>query len=286
MDREPISPAVNGLMRRGLAWAPACKTAALFLLPFPLLFAALAALISGDLNRLALVGGALGSLWGAGILAFKGLAAEARYFLGERPDPASVPFKLMSAIVTMLGAGLAALAAGHAIATVLVFAALAGAGHLAFFGRDLRPQRIQVAAVEGVDRDAVMQQLKQAYSRLRAIETAARSIVVPEFRDRLARITAIGRSILGEIERDPAEATRARRFLSLYLDSAERVTVEYARTHAPMQQQPLEQNFRKLLVEMEDTFTEQHKRLVERDLVSLDVDIEVLNARLKREGLG
>jgi hypothetical protein len=37
---------------------------------------------------------------------------------------------------------------------------------------------------------------------------------------------------------------------------------------------------------MESTFAEQHRRLVDRDLLSLDVDIEVLNARLKGEGLG
>lgn len=37
---------------------------------------------------------------------------------------------------------------------------------------------------------------------------------------------------------------------------------------------------------MEKSFTEQHRRLLESDALSLDVEIEVLNARLKREGLG
>jgi 5-bromo-4-chloroindolyl phosphate hydrolysis protein len=163
---------------------------------------------------------------------------------------------------------------------------LAAFGHVAWFGRDLKSPRIHVAVVEGVDADAVTRQLKQAYGRLRGIEAAAQGIGVPEFRERLARITGIGRTILGEIERDPREAPRARRFLNLYLDSAERITVDYARTHRQLRNQPLEQNFRKLLVDIEGTFAEQHKKLVERDLLSLDVDIDVLNARLKREGLG
>jgi hypothetical protein len=163
---------------------------------------------------------------------------------------------------------------------------LAAAGHLAFYGLDVRSPRLNVAVVEGVDRAAVILQLKQAYGRLRGIEAAAGSIHVPEFRDRLSRITGIGRTILGEIEHSPSEAARARRFLNLYLDEAERVTVEYARTHRGLRAQPLEQNFRQLLGDMEATFTEQHRKLVERDLLSLDVDIEVLNTRLKREGLG
>jgi 5-bromo-4-chloroindolyl phosphate hydrolysis protein len=277
---------MNNLVQRGRAWAPATKAAALFLLPLPLFLAVLGALIAGDVSRLSLAGGALGCLWGAGALVFRALAAEARYFLGELPDPPRVPMKLISALLTAIGAAFAALAGGHEVAGTIAFAGLAGLGHVAFFGRDLKSPRIQVAVVEGVDRTTVTQQLKQAYGRVRGIEAAAQNIAVPEFRERLARITGIGRTILGEIERDPREAVRARRFLNLYLDSAERVTLDYARTHRQLRNRPLEQNFRQLLVDMEGTFAQQHKKLVERDLLSLDVDIEVLNVRMKREGLG
>ena len=63
------------------------------------------------------------------------------------------------------------------------------------------------------------------------------------------------------------------------------MTTEYARTHRQMRKAPLEQNFRQLLVDMENTFAQQHQKLIENDLTSLDVEIEVLNARLKREGV-
>jgi len=274
------------LMRRARAWAPVAKTAALFVLPAPLGLAAVAALITGDLNRLALAGGALVCIWGAGILTLRALAEEARYFLGERPDPPAIPLKLLSAGLTALGAALAAVAGGHAVAGALVFAALGGLGHVALYGRDLRPPRIQVAVVEGVDAAEVALQLKRAYGRLRGIDAAAQAIATHEFRDRLARITGIGRSILGAIERDPTDAARARRFLHLYLDSAERVTTEFARTHRQVRDQGLDRNFLELLVEMERTFAEQRRALVERDLLLLDVDIEVLHARLTRDGPG
>jgi hypothetical protein len=274
------------LIRWARAWAPAGKAAALFLLPAPLGLAVVAALIAGDLDRLALAGGALACIWGAGALVLRGLVGEALYFLGERADPPAIPFKLLSAGLTALGVALAAVAGGHAVGAVLVFAALAVVGHAAFYGRDLRPPRIEVAVVDGVDAAAVTLQLKHAYGRLRGIDAAAHSIAAGDFRERLARITGIGRSILGVIEHNPADAARARRFLHLYLDSAERVTTEYARTHRQVRHQPLDENFRGLLVEMERAFAEQHRALVERDLVSLDVDIEVLNARLVREGPG
>ena len=47
----------------------------------------------------------------------------------------------------------------------------------------------------------------------------------------------------------------------------------------------MEANFRQLLIDMEDTFETQHQKLLENDLLSLDADIEVLNARLRREGV-
>ena len=119
--------------------------------------------------------------------------------------------------------------------------------------------------IAGVDAAAVTAALKQAYGRLRGIETAARNIAVPEFGERLTRITDIGRDILAEIERDPRDASRARRFLNIYLDSAERVTTEYARTHRHLRSRPLEQNFRQLLIDMERTFDAQHKKLLEND---------------------
>jgi len=273
------------LIRRGRAWIPVLKAAVLFVLPIPLFFAVLVDLFSGELGRLALTGGALTSLWTAGTLTLRALVAEARYFLGERPDPPRLPLKAVSLALTALGASLAATAGGHGPALALVFAALAGVGYAAFYGRDLKPRRVEVAAIAGVDREAVTAQLKQAYGRLRGIEAAARAIAVPEFGERLERIIAVGRDILGEIERDPRDAARARRFLNLYLDSAEKVTTEYARTHRHLRSRPLEQNFRQLLVDMEQTFAVQHKKLLENDALALDVEIEVLNARLKREGV-
>ncbi len=205
--------------------------------------------------------------------------------LGERTDPPALPLKLISNALTALGAGLAATAGGHGIVSAAVFAALAAVGYRCFYGRDLKPHRVEVAVIEGVDSAAVTAALKQAYGRLRGIETAARDIRVPEFGERLARIIDIGRGILQEIERDPRDAPRARKFMNIYLDSAERVTTEYARTHRQLRSQPLEQNFRQLLVDMESTFDQQRTKLLEKDLTSLDVEIEVLNARLKREGV-
>lgn len=274
------------IAKRRFAWAALAKTAVLFLLPLPLLIAIVAALVGGDLRRLALAGGALASFWLAGVLAFRGLVEETRYRLGERLAPAGFPWKRLSALPTALGSGLAALSAGHASGAALAFAVLAGLGHLAFIGTDPRRRRIVVRQIDGVDCAEVGRQLQQAHRRLRALQGAGRSLALPEFRERVDRVAQIGQAVLVEIERNPVVAPRARRFLNLYLDDAERVTAEYGRTGTRGGESAVEQNFRRLLIEMEATFSEQHRLVLERQELLLDADIEVLNARMTREGPG
>jgi 5-bromo-4-chloroindolyl phosphate hydrolysis protein len=279
----PPNQALAELARRGRAWVPVLKATALLVLPLPLLAAVLGALIDGAVARVGLTVAALGSTWTAGFLSYRALAAEAWYLLGDRDDLPRVPLKAVSTVLTSLGAALAAIAAGHELPAAATFAGLGAAGYFAFFGRDLRPRRIAVAAAAGIDTDAVGGQLEEAYGRLRRITTAARGIRVREFCERLERIIEIGHAILAEIERDPRQASRARRFLHLYLDSTERITEEFARTHWRLRSAPLEENFRRLLIDMDEAFAEQHRKLLRHDADALDVDIEVLSARLKRE---
>jgi 5-bromo-4-chloroindolyl phosphate hydrolysis protein len=274
------------LVRRWRAWTRTGKAVALFLLPIPLYLAFLAALVAGDLEQILLIACAIGCFWTAGVLAVRALAGEARYVLGERPSPPAFPLKLFSAGLTMIGVLLAATAAGHDDALVGVFGLLAVSGHVAFYGRDLSAPRIRVALVDGVDLAAVTAQLKQAYSRLRGIEAVSQAIPVAEFRDRLKHIAGIGRAILGEIERDPADAARARRFLNLYLDETERITADYARAQKALPEARLDDSFRQLLDDLERVFEQQRQKLVNHERMSLDADIEVLSTRLKREGLG
>ena len=127
--------------------------------------------------------------------------------------------------------------------------------------------------------------LRQAYARLDSIETARRAIASGEFKQRLGNIVSGAERIIKLVADDPRDLRRARKFLTVYLDGAQRVTEEYARTHANAGSPDLEHNFRTLLVDMENTCDEQYQKLLEHDVSDLEVRIEVLSARLRREGV-
>jgi 5-bromo-4-chloroindolyl phosphate hydrolysis protein len=262
------------------------KVAALMLLPLPLLIVLVGALINDDTRRLVLAATSLGCFFSAAVVTWRGLVAEMRYTLGDQVALAWMPRKLSGAVLTAAGAALAALTAGHSTVGAATFAAIGAAGHLGFYGLDLRARRLAVTNVDGLDVLTISDQLEQAQLRLRRIDAASRAIAVPEFRERLARITKVGGEIVSEVARDPRKAVHARRFLNLFLDSTERITGEYARTHSGIRRGPLEDHFRALLVDMERTFSAQHRALLESNAEELDVEIEVLNARLKQGRAG
>jgi len=66
---------VEGILRQGRAWVRVLKTAALFVLPLPLLFAFLAALLSGDFARVGTITGGLAAFGAAGLLTWRALVA-------------------------------------------------------------------------------------------------------------------------------------------------------------------------------------------------------------------
>ena len=244
----------------------------LFLLPLPLALKAVISLWRGEF--VGLVAGAfafLVLLLGAWLMR-QGLAQAKR-----RPTGSGFPFKTAGSAVVAIGTALTALIAGHNPLIAGGFGLGALAGCYLSYGFD---RRLKLSN----DKD-VATALEEAYGKLEQLEAAGKRIGSREFKDRLGRIIDWGEKILARIQEDPEDFRRARKFLNVYLDGARQVTDKYARTHGEAESAELEENFRTLLADMETVCEEQYQRLLDDDMVDLDVQIEVLTTRLKREGV-
>ena len=131
----------------------------------------------------------------------------------------------------------------------------------------------------------VTEALEEARVKIATIDAASRDIHNPELKRRIHRINANAMDILTTIADDPATLKRARRFLNVYLSGVQQVTEGYAEVHQKQDNQKLEQNFRNVLVTIEDSFALQQKKMREKEVLDLDVQIEVLNTQLKNEGV-
>jgi 5-bromo-4-chloroindolyl phosphate hydrolysis protein len=199
------------------------------------------------------------------------------YQAKRRPMSATLPLKSIGGLIVAGGTLLTALVAGHNLAIGICFGLAALLGFYLAYGFD---QRFKLSS----DKD-VASALEEAYRKLERLDVAGDNIRSRDFRDRLKRIVAWGERILDRIGDDPEDFRRARKFLNVYLDGAQQVTDKFARTQGDANSAELEANFGTLLADMETVCEEQYQHLLDNDLVDLDVQIEVLTTRLKREGV-
>ena len=278
----------------------------IYALAVPLALASLVALFNGSMTALVNIA-AFGLVVLAARLTSKGIEDEAaNKVLGARlasqgiDDKAAYisrrlarvprePKKEGAAVAMATAAGLvAAFSAGQDLFLSLWSAAATFIGYLFVFALGpIKPKGEPSGPLggHGFTAEEVIEAVEEARIKIAALETSARRIGVREFRARLGRICDIARRVVANIEEDPGDLRKARKFLNLYLNSAGQVTEKYAKTHEKTDDAELEHKFRTLLVNMENAFEDQYEKLLRDDKFDLDVEIEVLSDQLKREGI-
>jgi 5-bromo-4-chloroindolyl phosphate hydrolysis protein len=262
-------------------WSP--RGYLLYLFPVPLIPAALIALLRGKVDILLAEIGAMALLYGGAWLVRQGVKRE----LDERPRfTRTLPLKTLGYLFTVAGVFVvSSMLVGQSIIFAAIVAALAGVGCLLAYGADTSAQRLVVPAGSDYTAEETSAMLAEASKRVDGLDRAAAAIRDGEITTRLRRIAELARAILADLAQDPRDLRRARKFLNVYLDSAMRVSESYARTHAQASNAELEDRFRNVLVTIERVFGEQQQKLLENDVLELDVQIEVLKTQLEREGV-
>jgi hypothetical protein len=232
--------------------------------------------------------GAIAALQAAAWLIRQGRLAE-REYAARTITRAPPPRKLAGIALVGLGAfSLSALGAGQPAILGLVAAALMGFAAYLTYGLDPRADKgldAKLADRAGLKTEAVLAALEEARAKVRAIEAQARGLHSRELKDRLARITRSAEAVLAQIEKDPGDLRRARRFLVTYLDGTRDVVSGYRAQQQDLADTPLADNFRHVLETVERVFEEQREILKRNESLDLEVQIEVLKTQLEREGV-
>ncbi|MDX9897186.1 MAG: 5-bromo-4-chloroindolyl phosphate hydrolysis family protein [Desulfofustis sp.] len=262
------------------------KSRLLWLLPLPLVPAMLIALAGGQFAAFVGNACAYGLFLAGAILTRHGFRQAVMHRQLRFQKGIRWPFKTMGGLTIALATAVTAgVGAGHDLPIAVGFGIGALAAYVMLYGIDGHqiPRLVKgdAASLQPVIREALQQAERQIFS----IEQAGNRINQHELNERLTRIIALARDILFEIARDPRDFRRARKFLTTYLDGAERVVKGYAETHTQLRTPILEDNFRRVLVTIEEVFGQQYQRLLDNDVRDLDVDMEVLENQLKSEGL-
>ena len=258
----------------------------LYILPLPLLAACFIALMAGHSFHAIAIAVAFALAMFAATLVRKGLDIEheaRRRKIVRRSS--TLPYKTFGASVLGVALFIGALfGARYSIVSSLLLGVAACVGSWLVYGRDPARGSDEYSAV-GVTSEEVLEILNEADTKIAAIEDARGRIHNTELKDRLRDIIAGVREIMGIVEDDPADLRRARKFLRTYLDGAQRVTEGYADMHQYGDEGELEEKFRSVLTTIETVIVEQKEKLRENNLTELDVQIEVLQLQLEKEGV-
>lgn len=212
----------------------------------------------------------------------EGLRAHAAYDLRTVARRPAIPRKLFGAVLT--GAALAAGGLMHQSGVVFpALFALAGAAlHLGAFGLD--PMRDKGAT--GIDQfqsDRVARAVDEAEAHLSAMHDAILRANDRQVTARVDRFSAAARALFRTVEQDPRDLTAARKYLSVYLIGARDASVKFADLYARTREAQARTDYLALLDDLETTFADRSRALLENNRTDFDVEIEVLRDRLKLE---
>lgn len=281
------SPADQGAART-LFKRVSTKALLLHVLSIPIALVVIASLILGKFGLI--VGGviAFSSILGAARMMRRGLVG-ALEFDNRRVAKKPVPYKSMAHMFVAFGVFVLAWAgAEHGLVMSVVYAGLAALGSILAYGTDPRDSKDvdpALASRAGIDTTVVIEAIEEAEEKLAVIESNAREIHSQELVQRLARIVASGKRILNQIEKDPSDIRRARRFLITYLDGTRDVVAKYRDQQNDIADTPLGENFRHVLETVEQVFGEQEQVLKKNETLDLEIQIDVLRTQMEREGV-
>ncbi|WP_428352911.1 5-bromo-4-chloroindolyl phosphate hydrolysis family protein [Methyloprofundus sp.] len=257
----------------------------LYILPLPLIPAAILSFVYGDLLRIITnVSGCIAYLLAASLLR-RGMLAQKEYQDKKITNAPKWPLKTLAAIIVALTtAGIAFIGAGNSFFVALAFGLGALVGMSLLYGFDPRKEKM-IAGFHGYTAEEISATIDDAESQISGIERANKEINNRSFNKRIHTICQHAREILSMLEEDPGDIRRARKFLNTYLDGALKVTQGYADMQSKHATEQLTDNFENVLYTIESVFVEQKQKLLADDVLDLDVQIEVLTAQLKHEGV-
>ncbi len=165
-----------------------------------------------------------------------------------------------------------------------------GAGIIAFigmvlcYGLDSKTLNQDISLV-GVTREELEDAFNEAETKIESIEAAADKVTDQAIAAKLRHIGQGSRGILDIIAEDPKDLRRARKFLKVYLDGAQKVVNKYVNNDHLQDDKNIEANLKEVLNTIDEVIEEQRTKLLENDVLELDVQIEVLQTQLKHEGI-
>lgn len=223
----------------------------------------------------------------------EGLRAEAAFDARKVARRPVFPRKIAASLLTGIGVALAAfkselaadaLQSEPGLLAPMLYGIAATVLHSVSFGLD----PMQDKGMEGIDtfqQDRVARVVDEAEKHLDAMTDALTRAGDREMEARLEAFQKTARDLIRTVEEDPRDLTAARKYLGVYLQGARDATTKYADVYSRTRDPKARADFEALLVDLDQNFAARTRKSLLDDRSDMNVEIEVLRDRLKREGV-
>lgn len=152
-----------------------------------------------------------------------------------------------------------------------------------------RKEDVPVFLADGVTKQQVEEIIRTGKKKVRRIRDIAVRIQKKEIKEQVERICSTADAIFEDFKQDPADVKVARKFLSYYLDTTESILKKYVKlSNKNMETEDVKEALERVenvLDKIESTFKKQLEKLLENDVLNLDVEISLLEKTMKSEGI-
>lgn len=262
------------------------KGTLLYILPFPLLIAAVFSFLEGDVSAIISNSVAFALFLLSASIARRGFKLEKRYHDSKLSKAPKRPYKTVSALFLAI----ATLFTSHfctdnTLWLSLLLSLSAFLGFYLYYGFDPRRDKIGDLRV-GVDAEDVIDTLSDAKERVKKLKAHKAKLKDFVSKEYLQSVIMETEEIIQNIEENPNDLSRARKFFKVYLHRTEKITQEFIENlqHNTIDDKMTE-NYNKLLKSVTETIKEQKEKLNDDDILRLDVQIEALTKQLNHEGV-
>lgn len=256
----------------------------MFLAPFPLLLDGFSKITDASPIGAATAFGTYALFVLAAWTLREGIKAEAAYNERKIARAPMFPRKLIASGLSGAAVMLAAWFGWEQhMFTAIGLGGLATAAHLVAFGFDPMRRKGLVGFNE-YETDRVARAVDKAEAIIADIESAAGRINNRSIERKVGGLLASVQEMLRVVEQDPRDLTRARKYMGVYLASARDATVKFVELNERSRDTVKQQEYLSLINDLETSFNGQRELMLADNQSDLDVEIEVLQERLKSEG--
>lgn len=252
----------------------------LFILPLAALITAFFQPVTAMATDLAGVATILLAAW----LTRDGVRAEDAFNDRKVARRPAIPRKIFGSVLTGLGTGLLVFGGQWNLTAAIIVGVIAGALHLMSFGVD--PLRDK--GLKGADRlqtERIARKIDEAERVLRQMTEAIKGARDRQLEARVDRFETTVRQMFRQVEDDPRDLTPARRYLGVYLQGARDATLQFVQLYGRNRDPQILADYMTFLDDLETNFAARNAAMLTDDRTNFDVEIEVLQDRLKRENL-